>query len=105
MLRWYVNTHNWQPSIPEFDFFLGVLNAEDRDSVLRFVQLEDRKRALASRMLQRACVRKVCNCSDTAVSIQRTRGKKPFTTNAKPCDAPNFNFNVSHEARKGCCAA
>ena len=39
-------------------------------------------------------------CTPAAqVSLQRTRGRKPFTTNPKPAWAPNFNFNVSHEVR------
>lgn len=97
VLRWYVNTNAWQPSAAEFSACLGTLSREDQEVVQRFRFEDDRKRALVSRLLQRACVRHVCCVPDDAVELLRTKGKKPFTTNKKPVCAPNFNFNVSHE--------
>ena len=60
---------------------------------------EDQKRALVSRLLQRQCVSAAMGIAWESVQIKRTKGRKPFATN-KGLDrsqAPNFNFNVSHE--------
>ena len=65
---------------------------------------EDQKRALVSRLLQRQCVSAAMGIAWESVLIKRTKGRKPFATN-KGLDrsqAPNFNFNVSHEV---CCAS
>ncbi|GAX75507.1 hypothetical protein CEUSTIGMA_g2950.t1 [Chlamydomonas eustigma] len=97
MLRWYLNTEAWTPSSDEFEFLLNLINEEDQRQVRKFIHEADQKRALASRLLQRACVRLICKCSDSGVQIMRTKGGKPFTLNQKPKAAPNFNFNVSHE--------
>lgn len=62
---------------------------------------EDQKRALVSRLLQRQCVSAAMGIAWESVLIKRTKGRKPFATN-KGLDrsqAPNFNFNVSHEVR------
>lgn len=96
-LRWVVNTADWEPGPLEFQACLQVLSEEEQQAVAKYVFEDDRKRALVSRLLQRACVRQVCGLANTDVQLQRTRGKKPFSTNAKPAWAPNFNFNVSHE--------
>jgi phosphopantetheinyl transferase len=94
-----VNTRAWSPSSDEFEFVLNLLNKEEQGQVTSFQYEDDRKRALASRLLQRTCVRLVCKCPDSVVLIMRTKGGKPFTLNQKPETAPNFNFNVSHEVR------
>ena len=97
MLRWYVNLSSWNPSSWEFESILLNLSEEEQTqkSILRFIRSEDKKRALVSRLLQRAAVRSICNCPD--VRILRTKGQKPFCMSDKPLYAPNFNFNVSHE--------
>jgi hypothetical protein len=38
-------------------------------------------------------------CRYCQVRLATAVGGKPFTTNAKPPHAPNFNFNASHEGR------
>lgn len=52
------------------------------------------------RLLQRQCVAAALGVPFAAVTIQRTKGRKPFFAGrvSKP-QAPNFNFNVSHEVR------
>ncbi|KAG1661534.1 hypothetical protein FOA52_000044 [Chlamydomonas sp. UWO 241] len=97
VLRWAVDSASWEPSAGEFDACLGLLPSEERDAVRRFIKEDDRKRAVVSRLLQRAAVCAVCDVDIADVNIARTKGRKPFTTNAKPHGAPNFNFNVSHE--------
>lgn len=60
---------------------------------------EDQKRALVSRLLQRQSVSAAMGLAWEKVQIKRTKGRKPFVMN-KAMDrsqAPNFNFNVSHE--------
>lgn len=50
------------------------------------------------RLLQRQCVSQALGVSFEAVTIQLTRGRKPFYAGgARHPGAPNFNFNVSHE--------
>lgn len=100
MLRWYFNIAKWQPSPDTFSQCVDNLPSdEEKQSILRFVKLEDKKRAFISRLLQRVAIRRICKCQDADVRIQRTKGKKPFCLNSKPQDAPNFNYNVSHEVR------
>jgi hypothetical protein len=69
--------------------------------VLAFMQPADQCRALSSRIMQRCAVAEALAVSWREVALARTKGRKPFTTNAKPPHAPNFNFNVSHEVRPG----
>jgi hypothetical protein len=61
---------------------------------------DDQKRALLSRLLQRRCVSAALGLPWGKVQLKRTKAKKPYAAGApaKP-HAPNFNFNVSHEAR------
>lgn len=50
------------------------------------------------RLLQRQCVAGALGVPFAEVTIQRTRGRKPFYAGqAQDPRAPNFNFNVSHE--------
>ena len=60
---------------------------------------EDQKRALVSRLLQRQCVSTAMGLTWESVQIKRTKGRKPFVMNRgmDRSQAPNFNFNVSHE--------
>jgi 4'-phosphopantetheinyl transferase len=97
-LRWAVDISVWAPEDPEWQFLLGMLPPEDRQTVQRFKFRDDQKRALVSRLLQLQCVSRALCVPFEAVSIQRTRGKKPFYAGgARHPGAPNFNFNVSHE--------
>ena len=61
---------------------------------------DDQKRALLSRLLQRRCVNVGLGVPWGKVRIKRTKAKKPFVVGVPDRQhAPNFNFNVSHEAR------
>ncbi len=80
---------------------LSLLPDAEQLVVLRFLKPVDQRRALASRLLQRACVCRSLAVPWRSVSLARTRGGKPFTTCVKPAGAPNFNYNVSHEVY--CC--
>jgi len=87
---------------------------------LRYLQPDDRKRALVSRLLARRGCAVALALPHAAVRIARTRGRKPFLAAPRdggggggggsgvrgPIDGrrsdsrvslPNFNFNVSHE--------
>ena len=55
-------------------------------------------RCCMCRLLQRQCVAGALGVPFAEVTIQRTRGRKPFYAGqAHDPRAPNFNFNVSHE--------
>ncbi|XP_057979004.1 uncharacterized protein LOC131165337 isoform X1 [Malania oleifera] len=65
--------------------------------LFRFVRMEDRKRALVSRLLQYSLVHEVLGIPSDEISINRTAEGKPYVE----CDQmnlefPNFNFNTSH---------
>lgn len=96
-LRWAVNTHAWQPCEEEFKHVLSILPEKEQQECTSFTRLEDQKRAVISRLLQRKCTSDVVGRAYNEVVLKRTKGKKPFSTDPKPADAPNFNFNVSHE--------
>jgi len=102
-LRWAVNTERWSPSGDhegaEFRFLLSLLPQHEREECLKFVHMPDKKRALVSRLLQRAACARVTSAPHASIEIRRTKGRKPFLASPlpDPALAPNFNFNVSHE--------
>ena len=101
-LRWAVNVERWRPAGDdegaEFAFLLRLLPSHEREDVLKMRLVMDKKRALVSRLLQRAACARVAGIAWPDVVIARTRGRKPFLANAIALPhAPNFNFNVSHE--------
>jgi 4'-phosphopantetheinyl transferase len=65
---------------------------------LKYRLKDDQKRAVVSQVLQRACASRLLGEDWQQVDLQRTKGSKPFYAGSK-CreDAPNFNYNVSHE--------
>jgi 4'-phosphopantetheinyl transferase len=107
-----VNISRWHPSDdhdgPEFRFLLALLPEHEREECLRFRFMDDKKRALLSRLMQRAACARVADVPHADVLLRRTKGKKPFfawtempsfdaDSAADLAAAPNFNFNVSHE--------
>jgi len=110
--RWAVNIDEWMPEGQsegrEFQFLLGLIDEEDRKSVMKFKFEDDRKRALLSRMLIRqasASALRLTNWRD--IVIKRTKGRKPFLASPLPPEeeAPNWNVNVSHEGSWVVCAS
>jgi len=103
--RWAVNIDHWRPSGDadgqEFQFLLNLIPEEDeRKAVMRFRFLEDKKRALVSRLLIRQASASALNlASFKNIKIKRTKGQKPFLAEPLPSDpeAPNWNANCSHE--------
>ena len=99
-LRWAVNISRWQPAEQELIFLLQLLPEAEQKEVQSFKFLDDRKRALCSRLLHRQCSSQVLGLDWPDVSIKRTRGRKPFAAvKGYRGTWPNFNFNVSHEVR------
>ena len=99
-LRWVVNVHHWQPTRVEWLFLQSLLPNADVLDVEKLHRIADRKRGLVSRLMQRRCVALTRGIDDQSVRIARTKGSKPFDAGSAPAcddDAPNFNFNVSHE--------
>ena len=106
-LRWIVNSTTWRPGVDEFAFVLTILPTHEREEVTRFHRFEDRKRALLSRLMQRAAIKRACASAEDArwrdarveaLDVRRTKGSKPFHgARASVAGAPNFNYNVSHE--------
>ena len=97
-LRWAVDVARWSPSEQEFDFLCRLLPGEDAADCKKFKFLEDRKRALVSRLLQRHAASVVLGIPHDAIVIKRTKGRKPYVSNEiQKQTAPNFNYSVSHE--------
>jgi len=104
--RWLVDISAWDPGDAEWELLLSAIPEAEAAKVKRFVQFPDKKRALVSRLLQRRVCHEATGLAYERVAIERTKGGKPYMAN-KPAglstplhaDAPNFNFNVSHEGR------
>ncbi|KVI09616.1 L-aminoadipate-semialdehyde dehydrogenase-phosphopantetheinyl transferase-like isoform X2 [Cynara cardunculus var. scolymus] len=95
--RWLVNTSQWDPSPHDFSIAMSVLPQQHHSSITRFVKIEDRKRALVSRLLQYALVHQVMGIPFDEIIINRTAEGKPYLeSHKKNVKFPNFNFNVSH---------
>jgi phosphopantetheinyl transferase len=74
------------------------LPQEARDKVCKYRHKDDQKRAAVSQFLQRACISRLLAVDWQQIQLKRTKGNKPFYAGSKTRDdAPNFNFNVSHE--------
>ncbi|KAK9162751.1 hypothetical protein Syun_003653 [Stephania yunnanensis] len=95
--RWFFNTAQWNPSEHEFSFLLSVLPQHEQSAITRFLRLDDRKRALISRLLQYGLVHQVLGIPFEDIIINRTLEGKPYLENIViDSELPNFNFNVSH---------
>ncbi|KAI9118743.1 hypothetical protein K1719_010188 [Acacia pycnantha] len=95
--RWVVDISKWDPLSPDFSFALSLLPSYDHSSITRFIKMEDRKRALVSRMLQYALVHDVMDVPYGELMIKRTLEGKPYLEyDEGDLKFPNFNFNVSH---------
>eukprot|EP00882_Tetradesmus_deserticola_P022765 GHRQ01024716.1.p1 GENE.GHRQ01024716.1~~GHRQ01024716.1.p1 ORF type:complete len:123 (+),score=19.01 GHRQ01024716.1:352-720(+) len=97
--RWAVNTTAWQPTSAQWAAVVECLPTDEQEKCMRYKQTDDKKQAVVSQLLQRACIVQVLGVAWQQVQLQRTRGSKPFyagPANRQP--VPNFNYNVSHEA-------
>lgn len=71
---------------------------------MKFVFVQDRKRAMASRLFSRRVATAILGMEFSEVKIKRTKGRKPFianppspSSNAVRKACPNLNYNISHE--------
>ncbi|ESR58967.1 ACPS domain-containing protein [Citrus sinensis] len=95
--RWVVDISKWDPTPHDFSFALYLLPQHHHSSIIKYVKLEDRKRALVSLLLQYALVHQVLGIPFEEITINRTIEGKPYLESDKAgMDFPNFNFNVSH---------
>ncbi|XP_015058145.1 L-aminoadipate-semialdehyde dehydrogenase-phosphopantetheinyl transferase-like isoform X2 [Solanum pennellii] len=102
--RWIVDISEWNPSPNYFSFAMSFLPQHELSSITRFFQMEDRKRALVSRLLQYALIHQVLGIPYNGIVIRRTAEGKPYLLwleRSQECDKlnlefPNFNFNASH---------
>ncbi|XP_059434759.1 uncharacterized protein LOC132167752 isoform X1 [Corylus avellana] len=95
--RWVVDISKWDPSPQEFSSALSILPQHEHPSISRFFRMEDRIRALVSRLLQYSLVHEVLGIPFDEITINRTVEGKPYLEYDKVgWEFPNFNFNVSH---------
>ncbi|KAL5568605.1 hypothetical protein UlMin_025180 [Ulmus minor] len=95
--RWAVDISMWDPSPRDFAFALSVLPLDEHASITSFLRMEDRKRALVSRLLQYVLVHEVLGIPYDEIIIKRTLEGKPYLECGEiVSEFPNFNFNVSH---------
>lgn len=96
--RWAVDISEWNPTSHQFSFALSLLPQHHHSSITRFVKMEDRKRALVSRLLQYALVHQVLGIPFHQIIIKRTIEGKPYLEyDEVNLEFPNFNFNTSHQ--------
>ncbi|KAG2493297.1 hypothetical protein HYH03_008433 [Edaphochlamys debaryana] len=91
-LRWVVDMEE-EMARGRFRDLLPLLPEPDQKTVLTFLQPADQHRALLSRLLQRCAVATALGADWASIAIATTRGRKPFTTNTKPPEAPCWNYN------------
>ncbi|KAK4359681.1 hypothetical protein RND71_021910 [Anisodus tanguticus] len=95
--RWIVDISEWNPSPHHFSFSMSFLPHHEHTSITRFFKMEDRKRALVSRLLQYALIHQVLGIPYNKIVTRRTAEGKPYLECDKPnLELPNFNFNASH---------
>ncbi|KAL6580832.1 hypothetical protein OROMI_006755 [Orobanche minor] len=95
--RWAVDISNWKPSPHHFSLAMSVLPQHEHSSITRFLKLEDRIRALVSRLLQYALLHQVLGIPFNEIIIRRTHQGKPFLVcGSMKLRYKNFNYNVSH---------
>ena len=112
-LRLAVQTTSWEPDAGAWERLLSLLPTEDAAACTRFRQREDQKRALVSRLLQRAAAASAgitrfeaatsaAAPSSPPPAFARTRGNKPYLAvpSTRPPHAPHWNYSVSHEVRR-----
>eukprot|EP00967_Tisochrysis_lutea_P036595 scaffold44080_cov36-Tisochrysis_lutea.AAC.6 len=103
-LRWLLDVSQWAPRDAEWDLLIGLLTDAERAEVRRLTAQLDQKRALVSRLMQRRATALALGVPYAQVEIRRSRGGKPFVSTVPPSmrrsvtRAPNFNFNVAHDA-------
>lgn len=83
-LRLAVDASAWQPEPSELDFLLGLLPDAERQACQAFRREEDKKHAVISRLLQRHAASVSLGVPFHEVQFARTRGRKPFVSNAPP---------------------
>ncbi|XP_050209440.1 uncharacterized protein LOC126660138 [Mercurialis annua] len=97
VVRWIVDIRKWDPSPSEFSLALSLLPQHHHPSISRFVKMDDRKRALMSRLLQYALIHEVLGIPYHEILIKQTGEGKPYLEYSEVYSKfPNFNFNVSH---------
>jgi len=99
MNRTACNVGTWRPTPTEWSAAVAALREvepEEAARVERFRFAEDRKRALAGRLLARAAVVRGTGAAWRDVALRRTEANKPYAALREGVDPPRFNFNVSH---------
>ena len=66
-------------------------------AVRQFARTADRKRALASTLLQRKACCDLAGVPPAEIVLGRTYGNKPYGVVPYDPSRPNFNFNPSHD--------
>lgn len=116
---WLLDVSRWRPAPGELEWLAehAVVDAREAASALAHRQPLDRARAIAARLMARACSARALGLAWEEVRIERTRGRRPYCANGSG-DAtsggadssinnsistnhtnrpPNFNFNAAHE--------
>eukprot|EP00892_Ulva_mutabilis_P008408 jgi/Ulvmu1/593/UM001_0601.1 len=95
-VRWAFDNRSWSPSEACLSSLIATFPSEDQEKCQRFLHVDDRKRAVASRLLQRCFGSLAFDKPREGIRIARTDRGKPFFVQEHPI-AKSLNFNVSHE--------
>lgn len=95
--RWIIDISKWNPSPGYFSSIMSFLPQHEHSSITRFVKVEDRKRAIVSRLLQYSLVHQVLGIPFDEIIVRRTVEGKPYLDYDNVVQRfTNFNFNASH---------
>ncbi|KAJ5295329.1 hypothetical protein PENANT_c001G11190 [Penicillium antarcticum] len=92
LVRWYIDTRRWDDMALNLPL-LETLTQSDRDAVLKYHHLSDKRMSLASQLLKYFFVHQATGASWKEIMIRRT----PMPEN-RPYYDSSVEFNVSHQA-------
>lgn len=90
-LKYSFNTTNWQPSDDEWDWYLSLLDKNQRSHVTSFRFAKDAKHSLIGRVLIKLCINQMTGLRWNDIELEFNEYGKPSLKNN-----PNVDFNVSH---------
>ena len=99
-----IRTKNFQSDIPSFQSYVMGLTHKEYQSVNKYRNMDDKKRALLSILLQKSLIRQKWKIRDSDYEILRTPQNKPYMHSSANIGS-SWNYNVSHHGNFVCIAS
>ena len=71
--RWVVDISTWSPKPAEWEVLVNCISEEEASRVAKYTKIVDRKRAMVSRLMQRAASRIMTGLPQKEIRLSRTR--------------------------------